>query len=742
MVFPAGIAATADGYEQAIARIPELEVDLASAVTSLERVQADNAALRGIQTDLTNAYKRLQEQHEQLREERRKEQLRTEEQIEEQRSTAANLRSKLDAKIKECEALQDKGLTPRDIDSIRLQHAEEIEEPWLQKVKSLETKLVAEQRASCELQRKLEMQKAQGAQKVQEMKDEMTEVQHRQSLREQALERQITHLQGDVENYAREVETANLVQSRLHDQEGKVATLTKAIQEQEQQVQRERVAAADELKARIEEVSAARRRANDMQIEREKEERRSEQLLAQCETLRAEHTKLYAQIEQAREDAKAREANLRPVEEVERLRRELIQQRTASAAEHDQLLKTIKTKDEQLQAANAAVRRAEAQIHQLSEEMAAGEQEARTDREDAERRFQEKVSTLQSQLDISENEAESRRQSYREKEFALMRQIDAATLQCDALNDDLLQCRAARQEHEQKLIELERQHHQHEETLKLELRQKDESFRGEIARRDAQVNGLQERAEKSERELLEQKRVADALRSELRKQEQNNSSLQAELLSLSGRIADERDRWRRDLDEGHQASLNAAEEKHSAAMQQLSDEHRRQLAKLHSTSKKTLQKAAQKRQELRHKYQELAKRAVQIEAERATAIRICEENKQMFEIRLAEAAALSSSGVWAERPTTAFVPQRAAKAPTLGSGGSSVELRAIAEHLEKNAEWLRSRGSDSPTMASSAGLPDSLRTSRLPESLRASHDLPLGNPSRQREQPCIDQPSR
>jgi len=54
-------------YELALARIPELEVDLASAVTSLKRVQEDNGALRDIHADLVSAYKRLQEQSENVK---------------------------------------------------------------------------------------------------------------------------------------------------------------------------------------------------------------------------------------------------------------------------------------------------------------------------------------------------------------------------------------------------------------------------------------------------------------------------------------------------------------------------------------------------------------------------------------------------------------------------------------------------------------------------------------------------
>merc|ERR1740138_1724465 len=52
------------------------------------------------------------------------------------------------------------------------------------------------------------------------------------------------------------------------------------------------------------------------------------------------------------------------------------------------------------------------------------------------------------------------------------------------------------------------------------------------------------------------------------------------------------------------------------------------------TCKKGLQKAAKKRQEMKQRCHDLAKRVGQLQHDKAAAIRICEENKAAYEARL------------------------------------------------------------------------------------------------------------
>merc|ERR1712194_357610 len=106
----------------------------------------------------------------------------------------------------------------------------------------------------------------------------------------------------------------------------------------------------------------------------------------------------------------------------------------------------------------------------------------------------------------------------------------------------------------------------------------------------------------------------------------------------------ERTKWVQEVDEAQAAAIRLEEDRRAASVQQLTDEHKRQLAKIQAASRRALQKGARKRQELRQRCQDLARRTVQLQQERATAIKICEENKAAYELRLTELGVLSRFG--------------------------------------------------------------------------------------------------
>jgi len=120
------MASADDGYQYAMARIPELEVNLASVAQALERSQSENVALKDIHTDLVSAYKRLQDQHQRLRAQFRQEQEERHQLAEDHEQQVAAWRSQLGAKAKDMEDLQGKLVAPSDIDAMRLQLMEEL----------------------------------------------------------------------------------------------------------------------------------------------------------------------------------------------------------------------------------------------------------------------------------------------------------------------------------------------------------------------------------------------------------------------------------------------------------------------------------------------------------------------------------------------------------------------------------------------------------------------------------------
>merc|ERR1712129_274592 len=79
-------------------------------------------------------------------------------------------------------------------------------------------------------------------------------------------------------------------------------------------------------------------------------------------------------------------------------------------------------------------------------------------------------------------------------------------------------------------------------------------------------------------------------------------------------------RWAHEADEAHAAALRVAEDQRGKVMELLATGHKQQLAKLESASKRVLQKGARKRQELRQRCQELAKRVSQLQHERDSVL--------------------------------------------------------------------------------------------------------------------------
>jgi len=329
------------------------------------------------------------------------------------------------------------------------------------------------------------------------------------------------------------------------------------------------------------------------------------------------------------------------------------------------------------------------QSRQHEEERAEVEEDFRVEREEADRAGAEALSNLRADVERSSKESETRRLLWREREADLMRQLGTEAARADALADDLVQCQFADKEMDQRLRELRRSHQQRESASLAE-------FTTQRAILQVDSAALGERAERAESERDELRAAAESVRTALLAEEQRSDAMQADILALRQRLDAEHAHSAREADETHAAAIVLEEQRRTAAMQQLAASHKQQLGKLEAVSKRALQKAARKKQDLRQRCQELVKRMGQLQQERITVERVCEENKAAYEVHLTELGLISRLGLGnVAGPTTPALHDSASTA------GANVmrrcELRSIMERLEEqSADRLKAAPATAP----------------------------------------------
>merc|ERR1740129_644313 len=440
----------------------------------------------------------------------------------------------------------------------------------------------------------------------QEHEDQLSEQAQGHKLREQAIERKVSSLEAEVRANMDAAASAAHARAQLHDQETKLAGLQCALLEHESRSEQERVKMTDELRARVDELSAARRRTHELQVQFDQADRREEQLLADGEGLRRERAKLTAQLQEAR----AKVALMRPAEESDRLQEELVQLRQRMEVEREHLNRQLKIVEDEHQDVACALRRAETKVRQHEEELAEREHKWQLEREETERSNQMAIAVLQKQFDDAEKEINSKRQAWRDREESLMRQIETSSARVESVSDELAQCQNARDEAKHRVLELRLEHQQREAASQADQKQRVEAGQEEEARRTAIVAQIQE-------------------------------------------------------------------------------DHKKQLVRLQASSKRTIQKVAHKRQELRQQCQELVRRVRQLQEEKALAVRVCEENKNAYELRLTGASIASRCCSTSNIPI-ASAALRLDSSPQSPSATHRRELRSIMERLEANTERFRS----------------------------------------------------
>lgn len=674
-----------DGYELAITRITELEVDLANAVSGLKRSQADNESLIANQAELMGSYKRLQDHHERNRRQLHQEQEARGQVAEEHQQQIALWRSQIEQRDRDIQEVQSRRMAPRELDALHLQLAEEIEEPYRRQVRDMEARLADAQQRGVEVQRQMEMQRLEQKHMDQEASDQLAEQMQRQEVREQSLQRQISTLEAEVRKQLDEAAGTWHVKMQMQEQEAKSLGLQNALQEQERCSSQQSKALADDLLMRNEELAVARRRIYELQVEVDSQERMREQVMAEAQGLGCEKVKLSASLA----EAKAQLANTKPAEDSDQLREELAQVKRTVATEREQLLKRASTAEEQLQASHTAFKHMERESRQLLEERAEREQEFQSESAKAEEAHSAEMSKLRLELDKSSREAETRRVALHEKERDSARQVESLTTQVETLSGDLEQAMLTQEETEKRLQDVRRD-------LQQRLTTSAEKSQQQLSTLQSDLAALRERASSFERERDDQAAAADTARTALQAQEQRANALQTELDALSQRLNTERSQWVREADDAHVAATRLVEEKRSEAMQQLAGDHKRQIAKLNASYKKALQQGDRKRKELKQRCQECMKRMAQLQQEKNTAVRICEENKGCYELRLAELGLVSRLGlgnsVGVGSAEVVGIGQPTVLRADASVGGAGVmhrrELRAIMERLEQNSERL------------------------------------------------------
>jgi len=328
-------------------------------------------------------------------------------------------------------------------------------------------------------------------------------------------------------------------------------------------------------------------------------------------------------------------------------------------ADRDKAANALKAAHDQRDAAMEECRRAEARLRDANEGQTEREQATRSEHEEAERRLKAEVDRLKTQVDAAEKEAETAKRNAREREQGLRQQLDAADSQKEREAEELWQCKVAQEDATRRLQEAQRVQQQREG-----------QWQGKEREYQAKVDALEKIPQRMERELKEAKEAAEAARGELKQKGQSVDVLQVEIRELSSRLDMERSRHAKESEEEHQAAEKAEQQRHAVVVQRMSEESKRQLHKLQAASKKAIKAATRKRHDLKLKVQDLAKRVIQLQQEKAAAIRVCEENKHTYEQRMAEMGA-----------------------PRLYAGEATQfrrERTAVAERLEQHAESLRS----------------------------------------------------
>ena len=617
-------------YDSVLAQNVQLKIDLQSSLSELSRKEEDNATLKQLHESLQELYRRLQEERDALKRRLRHDQAEIDEVLRRTQGELARLREQLRSKCRECEELQHQALSPQELTRWRRRLEEELREAELEPIRrQLEGQIAEAQGHARNLERLLEQERARAKMMEAELKDKLDVETTASRGKEQILERSKATLEAERrKSEDLELEVSRL-QQQLDDQETRFRGLREQLQARELQSQQEQLVWKQELDRKVSDEQQMRRENQQLKELRHEESLRAEKQLqsfeAQAEELR--------QQQKRSEDAEVQVKTLRMEmeQEARRYHEGLAKHRAEGQEEVAKHEREMKAMEERIQATELSKKALEVHHEQLLQEKLEHFQENEEAHEQARDQLLSENEKLRAQLKKTESEQEGRRQSWHLKEAELLKQVEALATKLENFTDELAHCKVAQQDCERRLKEAHSTHAQREEQFKTQLSSIDDA----AAKMKSQVSKL-------ESERQEQARLAEDNGQKLRTCEAHCQDLKDEVLHMSSRQEQERREWRKQLDEA-QAALESAEQTCTQRLQAMAEDHKKQLQTLNSKQKRSLSKAKAQLQERHGKCKDLTKHVAQLQSEKAVAVRVCEENKRFYELRLAEHAAVASS---------------------------------------------------------------------------------------------------
>jgi len=600
-------------YESVLAQNVQLRLDLQSALTELSRKEDDNATLKQLHESLQELYRRLQEERDALKRRLRHDQAEMDELVRRTQSELARLREQLRAKCRECEELQHHALSPQEITRWRRRLEEELREAELEPIRrQLEGQIAEAQGQARNMERVLEQERGRARVVEVELKDKLDVETTASRSKDQILERSKATMEAERRKAEDlQVEVSRLEQ-QLEDQETRMRGLREQLQARELQSQQEQLVWKQELDRKVSDEQATRRENQQLQELRHEESLRAEKQLQENEArLVQEYSQKLSSYESQCKNLKDEVLNMSSRQDQERRdwRKQLDEERGRACELKDKL------------DAETAANRSKDQILETSKATLEAEWRKAED-------LQMEVSRLEQQLEDQETCMRGLREQLQARELQSQQEQLVWKQELDRKVSDE---QATRRENQQ-LQEL------HEETLRAE--------------KQLQAN---------------EARLAQDYAQKLRSYESHCKDLKDEVLNMSSRQDQERRDWRKQLDEA-QTALEKAEETCTKRLQAMAEDHKKHLQVLTSKHKRSLSKAKTQLQEKQGKYKDLAKQVAQLQSEKAVAVRVCEENKRFFELRLAEHATYTSPRRWRD---------------------VSPEMRDLAERHDEHERQLR-----------------------------------------------------
>jgi len=455
-------------------------------------------------------------------------------------------------------------------------------------------------------------------------------------------------------------------EGRVEDLQAQLVGVRAQLQERENLSQREVQVWRTDFEQKAAEARAKMHEVHRLQQRLTEEEERFRRQVDESEVQAEQLRTLQQRLEE--KEVKVRATLLQKEQESKRLGEELSNLRTAQAAERERLLREVKAAEEKFQASELAAKAAEAKHRQLEQDRLEAMQEREEGLQQAEMRRAAEVTELQTQLASLHAEVDARNKTFRDREASLVKSVESAAARVEVMSQELSACQAAQEESDRRLKDAKVAQSHRESEVKVRVGQLDD----ETAMMKVKVHDL-------EVERNEQAKTLRAVHDRLRSSELQNKRLKEELAVTTDRLESERIAWRRQSEEVQSEVLLVERQKFQVELQAQAEEYKRQLHRLALERKKAVQKASQSQVKLT----EVKKRVTQLQSEKSTAIRLCEDNKRVYEQRISEISVIGRGQAGVEFPANWRLPSE-----NMIGNAQRRELQELAKSLDEHAEGL------------------------------------------------------